>query len=359
MDRLRQYCEERLPVVYQPEEQVWACRRLHQELKAIQKYGQGQAFEDAQRSVQLVRDQGGFCRLTGAGCSSLVSYLLGLSEIDPIAHGLLFERFLEANSLRTVQFQLVAYWKTGHIEAEHQPIHDGLSSRAVRIQQATPFEAVPGLVAEEIRRNDRNFDLTSIPPHDEIAYAILRSGYIEGLRQFDTLDARQLLSDIKPRCLTEIATIKAILIAENDEPGMLDEFIQRGVTQNRQVSEELQVQTTLDETRGMMLFQEQIMLIMSRVADIPLADAYTFIKAVCKRQWEQVATFREWFVAAAVGNGMNEPQALTLFESIRNSATRAVCKAHHLSEALAGYQTAFLKAHFPRELDRALQIIQQ
>ena len=49
MDRLRQYCEERLPIMYQPEEQSWAGLRLHQELKAIQAYGQGLAFEEAQR----------------------------------------------------------------------------------------------------------------------------------------------------------------------------------------------------------------------------------------------------------------------------------------------------------------------
>lgn len=354
MDRLRQYCEERLLVVYPPEEHVWANLRLQQELKAIQTYGQRQAFEDAQRFVQRMKDQGGHVRLVGAGCSSLVSYLLDLSEIDPIAHGLLFERFL----LRTIQFQFVTDWKTGRAEAEHQPIHDEFSSRAVRIQQATPFETMPGLVADEIRRIDHSFDLPSIRPSDEMAYAILRSGDI-GLSQFESLDARRLLMDIKPKCLTEIATIKAILIAENDEPRILDEFIQRRGTQGRKVPVEWQAQATLDETRGVMLFQEQIMLIINRVADIPLADAYAFIKAVCKRQWEQVAAFREWLVVAAVGNGMNEQQALTLFETIRNSATRAVCKAHHLSEALMAYQTAFLKAHFPAEFDRALQIIQQ
>jgi DNA polymerase III alpha subunit len=359
MDRLRQCCEERLSVVYQPEEQTWAGRRLHQELKVIQAGGQGQTFEEAQRSVRLIRDQGGDCRLIGAGCSALVSYLLGLSDIDPITHGLLFERFLEANSLRTVQFQFVAYWKAGPVEAERQPIHDGPSNRAVRIQHATPFEAVPELVTEEIRRNDHNFCLTSIPPHDELAYLTLQYGYTDGLSQFDSLDARRLLSDLKPRSLTEIAAIKAILIAETDEPGILDEFVQRGFTKNRQVSAEWLVQKTLDDTRGMILFQEQIMLVLNRVADIPLSDAYTFIKAVCKRRWEQVATFREWFVAAGVGNGMDEPQALTLFESIRNSATRAVCKAQHLSEALTTYRTAFLKAHFPREFDRALHVIQQ
>ncbi|MEI7699136.1 MAG: hypothetical protein WCK86_05020 [Planctomycetia bacterium] len=359
MDLLQQCCEERLSILYQPEEQSWARLRLHQELKAIRAYGQGQAFENARNSVQLVRDQGGFCRLIGAGCSSVVSYLIGLSEIDPIAHGLLYERFLEANSLRTVQFQLVAYWKAGPVEAERQPIHDGQSNPAVRIQHATPFEAVPELVAEEIRRNDNSFDLTSIPPHDELAYLTLHYGYTDGLSRFDSLDARLLLSDLKPRSLTEIAAIKAILIAETDEPGILDEFVQRGFTKNCQVSAEWLVQKTLDDTRGMILFQEQIMLVLNRVADIPLADAYTFIKAVCKRRWEQVATFREWFVAAAVGNGMDEPEAHTLFESIRNSATRAVCKAHHLSEALTTYRTAFLKAHFPREFDRALHVIQR
>jgi DNA polymerase III alpha subunit len=359
MDRLRQYCEQRLPILYQPEEQSWAGLRLHQELKAIHAYNQGQAFEEARRSVQLIRDQGGDCRLIGAGCGSLVSYLLGLSDIDPMTHGLLFERFLEANSLRTVQFQLVAYWKAGPVEAERQPIHDGQSNPAVRIQHATPVEAVPELVAEEIRRNDHSFDLTSIPPHDELAYLTLHYGYTDGLSRFDSLDARRLLSDLKPRSLTEIAAIKAILIAETEEPGILDEFVQRGFIKNCLVSAEWLVQKTLDDTRGMILFQEQIMLVLNRVADIPLADAYTFIKAVCKRRWEQVATFREWFVAAAVGNGMDEPEAHTLFESIRNSATRAVCKAHHLSEALTTYRTAFLKAHFPREFDRALHVIQR
>ena len=358
MDRLRQYCEERLPIMYQPEEQSWAGLRLHQELKAIHAYGQGLAFEEAQRLAQRVRDQGGFCRLIGAGCSSLVSYLLSLSDIDPIAHGLLFERFLEANSLRTVQFQLVSCLKDGAV-ADHQPITEGLSNCAVRIQQATPSEALPGRIAEQIRLNDHSFNLTSIPQHDEMAYATVRAGHIEGFVQFQSLDARRLLSDIKPRCLTEIAAIKAILIAEDDEPGTLDEFIRRGATQHHSESEEWQVQVTLNETRGMILFQEQIMLILNRLADIPLSEGYSFIKAVCKRQWERVATFREWFVVAAVGNGMNEQEALTLFENIRNSSTRAVCKAHHLSEATLAYQTAFLKSHFPREFERSLQIIQQ
>lgn len=359
MDRLRQYCEERLPILYQPEEQSWAGLRLHQELKAIHAYGQGQAFEDARASIQLIKNQGGQCRLIGAGCSSLVSYLLGFSEIDPIEHGLPYERFLEASSNRTVQFQFVAHPKTDRFGAEYQPIQDGLSSGAVRIQQATPHEAMPGLIAEEIRRTDYRFELALIPQHDQMVFETLRSGHIEGFSQFQGLDARRLLSDIKRRCLTELAAIKAIMIAEDDEPGTLDEFIRRGDTQNHSESKEWQVQTTLVQTRGMMLFQEQIMLVLNRVADIPMADAYAFVKAVCKRKWEQVATFREWFVVAAVGNGMNEQEALTLFESIRNSATRAVCKAHHLSEALMAYQTAFLKSHFPREFEKALQIIQQ
>ncbi len=101
------------------------------------------------------------------------------------------------------------------------------------------------------------------------------------------------------QCLTDIAAITAIQSGEVHESGMLDEFIRRGFNGNHKKPEHWLVEETLQETRGMILFQEQIMFILNRVAD---TDAYSFIKAACKRQWEQVATIREWFVIEAVGN---------------------------------------------------------
>jgi DNA polymerase III alpha subunit len=329
------------------------------ELKTIESSCQGHAFDDARRAVQILKVQGSYFRLIGAGCGSMVSYLTELSEIDPIAHGLSYERFLEANSARTVQFQFVAQLKTEWNGAEHVPLQDEFSNCAIRIQQATSFELMPSFIADEVRRSEAGFSLTSIPLNDKATFEALRLGHVGGIRPLDGPGEKRLLSDIKPRCLTDIATITAIRIADDGESGMLDEFIQQRVKLNRRMHDELKILEMLNETRGMILFQEQIMLILNRVADIPLADAYSFIKAVCKRQWEQVGTFREWFVAGAVGNGVNEPEALTLFERIRNAATRAACKAHYLSEALAIYQTAFLKTHFSREFDQTLHTIQQ
>ena len=354
MGQLRQFCEERLAEVFSSEERHWVDQRLRQELETIQTYGQASSFKDAKRAVQLLRDQGGTCRLIGAGSSSLVSYLMQLSEIDPMKHGLPYERFLETNLSRTIKFQFVAHLPTDKSGDGFSPIQDGLSSGAVSIQQMTSVEAMPCSVAEEIRRIAPDFELTSIPLDDEATFETIRSGNVEGIKSFEGVEAQRLLSDMKPQCLTDIAAITAIQIGEVHESGMLDEFIRRRINDNHKRPEHWLVEETLQETRGMILFQEQIMFILNRVADISLADAYSFIKAACKRQWEQVATIREWFVVEAVGNGVNEPDARTLFEGIWNAATRAVCKAHHLSEAATIYQTAFLKTHFPKEFSRTL-----
>lgn len=353
MDRLRETCEKRLSEFYRPKDRPWVLQRLRQELKAIQLYSQSEAFEQAQQVVQNLRSCGCNCRLVGAGGNSLVSFLLELSEIDPMKHGLPYERFLEANSSRTIQFQFVAHPKLDKIGIEYSLDTDNLSFGAASVQQATFVETIPCLVAEEIRRTDPGFDLTTIPLNERTSFKSIESG-----NNMET-EAGQFLLDVKPRCLMDIAAFTAIQLGEVHESSLRKEFIRRKAKRNQGGSENCLVEQVLQETRGMILFQEQIMLIMNQVADIPLADAYRFIKDVCKKDWEQVATFREWFMVGAVGNGMNESVAHTLFGDIQERAATAVCKAHHLSEALTIYRTAFLKINFPREFSTTLQMIQQ
>jgi DNA polymerase-3 subunit alpha len=282
---------------------------------------------------------------------------MGISEIDPIAHRLPFERFLETNPARTIQFRIVAYFQIDRMGDVLKPIQDISCSDAISIQQANSVDFMPFLVVENICRNKSDFNLTSIPRNDAETFETLRSGNVDEISQFDGIDARRLLSVIKPKNLTDIAVITAILIGQDNGLRMLDTINQKGVEPNRKMTDQWLVREALEETRGFLLFQEQIMLVLNRVADIPLADAYSFIKTVCKRQWEQVAITREWFVVEATGNGMNETDALTLFDGIRDAAARTVCKAHHLSEAMTIYQMTFLKTHFPEEFAQTLQVI--
>ena len=362
MDQLKQLCEERLAVRYRVEDRPRVNQRLGQELATIQTNGQADAFEEARSKVQVLREQGYCCRMIGAGCSSLVSYLMGLSEVDPIEHGLPYERFLKTNSTGMIQFKFVADSQADMSGKVFSPIQDDLTSDAVSIQPSTALEAMPGLVARAIRGTHPDFDLSAIPWNDEATFETLRSGNVGGVSQFNRVEGQRLLLELKPRCLLDIAAItalKTIQFGDAHDNGMLDEYVRRGVTQAHQFPENWLVTETLQDTRGMMLFQEQIMLILNRVADIPLADAYYFIQAVCKRQMEPVAAIRVCFLIGATENGVHEADAQSLFEKIRDAASQTVCKSHHLSEAVTTYHAAFLKTHFPTEFSKALQIIHQ
>lgn len=358
MDQMKEFCQERLAEMFRDKDRPLVAERLRQELETIQVSDQVGGFEKARKAVQRLSGQGVSCRLTGAGCSSLISYLMNFSQIDPTEHGLPYERFLNANPAGTIQFKFLANSQINRSEEDFAAILDEAACDLITFRIETTLARIPSRVAEEIRQTDPHFKLSSIPLNDEAAFELLRSGDIEGINQFEGSEIRGVLPDLKPRCLTDIAAITAVQLGEVHETGILNEYIRRGFKRDHEEQENCLVSEILQETRGMILFQEQIMLIMNRVADIPLAEAYTFIKAVCKRHWEQVAIFREWFVAQILGNGAGEPEALRLFEKTRDAATRAVCKSHHLAEALTTYQAAYLKAHFPREFSQTLQNIQ-
>ena len=360
MDQLRQRCETQLPVMFSDQDRPWCGQRLRQELQTIQTNRQVDAFEEADRKVQALRDQGFYCRLYGSGCSSLVSYLMNLSEVDPVQHALPYERFLETSSSKLLlQFRFVVHQPTS-LEGEATTLIQTESpNQVVNFQQSNSPDAIPFWVTQEVRRTVPDFDLNSIPWDDETAFEVLQSGNVEGISQFHDGTLAQILSDLKPRSLIDIAAITAIRLQESHEFGIEGEYIRRGSSRGPKNSENWQVDEALQETRGMILFQEQIMLIMNRVADISLGDAYSFIKTACKRQWEPMATTRELFLIRAEQNGMEESIARKLIDELREAATRVVCKSHHLSEAVTTYRAAFLKAHFPSEFSRALRNIHQ
>ena len=359
MDQIKQFCQQRITELIREEDRSLVTERLRQEIEVIQSSNQVGAFEQARVAVQHLKDHGVSSRLIGAGCSSLVSYLMGFSQIDPSEHGLPYERFLSANANGVIQFKFLAFSQVKRSEEDFTAILDEASCDLVTFRSETPLSTIPSSVAQEICRPDLNFSLLAIPLNDDATFQLLRSGDIEGISQLDGREIQRLLPDLNPCCLTDIAAIGALQISEMQEIGILKQYIHRGITQQYQEPPDCLVSEVLKETRGMILFQEQIMLIMNRMADIPLADAYSFIKAACKRRWEQVTIIRDWFVAQLLGNGTDDRVALGLFQRLLDASTQSVCKSHYLSEALTTYRAAFVKAHFPEEFSRTLQFIQR
>src|SRR5262249_10863820 len=110
----------------------------------------------------------------------------------------------------------------------------------------------------------------------------------------------------------------------------------------------------LEETHGVMVYQEQVMRILNRLGGIELANAYTCIKAISKKTRPTSAKCREQFVAGATAQGLRDNQAEELFELISKFAGYGFNKSHSTAYALIAYMTAYLKAHHPLEFMAAL-----
>jgi len=110
----------------------------------------------------------------------------------------------------------------------------------------------------------------------------------------------------------------------------------------------------LEETHGVMVYQEQVMRILERLGGIELSSAYTCIKAISKKKIETIAAFREKFVEGAKAKGLPKSEAAELFGLIEKFAGYGFNKSHSTAYALLAWQTAYLKTHFPVEFMAAL-----
>jgi DNA polymerase-3 subunit alpha len=110
----------------------------------------------------------------------------------------------------------------------------------------------------------------------------------------------------------------------------------------------------LEETHGVMVYQEQVMRILERLGDIELSSAYTCIKAISKKKLEIIATFREQFVKGSQAKGITKQQAEEVFALIEKFAGYGFNKSHSTAYALLAFQTAYLKTHYPTEFMAAL-----
>jgi DNA polymerase-3 subunit alpha len=110
----------------------------------------------------------------------------------------------------------------------------------------------------------------------------------------------------------------------------------------------------LEETFGIMVYQEQVMRICNRLGDIPLREAYGLIKAIGKKKLDIIAAEKKRFVEGCVAKGLKEAQAEEIFDLIERFAGYGFNKSHATRYSFVAYQTAWLKAYYPVEFMAAL-----
>jgi DNA polymerase III subunit alpha len=197
-------------------------------------------------------------------------------------------------------------------------------------------------------------DPYKFPLDDKKTFALLCRGETKGIFQLESGGIRDLLQKMKPDHFRDIIATNALYRPGPLEGGMVRDYVE--VKHGRQQAEYIHpiCKRILEETHGVMVYQEQVMRILNELGGIELASAYTCIKAISKKKEETIAKNREQFVKGCLANGVTEQQAIDFWTMIIKFAGYGFNKSHSTAYALIAYMTAYLKAHYPVEFMAAL-----
>jgi DNA polymerase-3 subunit alpha len=195
------------------------------------------------------------------------------------------------------------------------------------------------------RHEDVKLDISLLALDDKTTLDMLGRGQAVGVFQLESSGMRDLLRRLQPQKFEDVSAVVALY-----RPGpmeMIPQFLDGRHGRSRTDYGIPQVGDILDETYGVMVYQEQVMTIASRVAGFSMARADVLRKAMGKKDEKVMAEQEADFLSGARANGVPEKKARMLFRDIAKFAGYGFNKSHSAAYALLAYQTAYLKAHHP------------
>lgn len=189
-------------------------------------------------------------------------------------------------------------------------------------------------------------DMSTIPLDDRKTYDLLSSGDTSGVFQLESRGMRDLLVKLKPSKFDDIMPLIALYRPGPLKSGMVEEFIKRKNDPTQVKYETPQLKEILDDTYGVIIYQEQIMKIASVLAGFPIKDADALRKAMAKKIPEELERYKERFIEGAINNGVAPTAAKKIYDIILQFGEYGFNKSHSTAYGLIAYQTAYLKAHY-------------
>ncbi|MGI9232715.1 MAG: DNA polymerase III subunit alpha [Woeseiaceae bacterium] len=196
---------------------------------------------------------------------------------------------------------------------------------------------------------DRKLDITRVPKRDAKTFELLRSTKTAAVFQLESSGMRDLIKRLRPDQFGDLVALVALFRPGPLQSGMVDDFMTRKHASNKADIDYLHpdLKPVLEETYGVILYQEQVMQIAQVLAGYTLGGADLLRRAMGKKKPEEMAKQREIFVAGATDRGVTEATATRIFDLMEKFAGYGFNKSHSAAYAVLSYQTAFLKAHYP------------
>ncbi|MFC1837103.1 DNA polymerase III subunit alpha [Thermodesulfobacteriota bacterium] len=197
-------------------------------------------------------------------------------------------------------------------------------------------------------------DIENIPLDDPKTYDLLCKGDALGVFQLESSGMRALLMSMKPEVFSDLIALVALYRPGPMESGMVGNFVDTKHGKKPANYPLPQLKPVLEETYGVIVYQEQVMKIANILANYTLGDADILRRAMGKKIAEVMANEKEKFMAGAEKNNIPIDKAEYIFDLMAKFAGYGFNKSHSAAYALIAYQTAFLKAHYPAQFMAAL-----
>jgi DNA polymerase-3 subunit alpha len=190
-------------------------------------------------------------------------------------------------------------------------------------------------------------DIEKIPLNNELTFNLFRKGQTTGIFQFESAPMREYLKRLKPSSLKDLAAMNALY-----RPGpmnYINDFIQRKFKEKEINYLHPMLEPILEETYGIIVYQEQVIEIANKIGGMSLAEADNLRKAMGKKDLLVMQQQKIKFLQGAQQNNIDNKIAEKIFDNIFEFANYGFNKSHAIAYSLVAYQTAYLKAHYPEE----------
>ncbi len=207
--------------------------------------------------------------------------------------------------------------------------------------------AVKAINARREKTGEAALDISKLPLDDPKPYELLKKAQTVAVFQLESSGMQRMLKDAKPDRFEDIIALVALY-----RPGPMDlipSFVARKHGREEVEYPDPRVEPILQETYGIMVYQEQVMQMAQIVGGYSLGGADLLRRAMGKKKLEEMAKERAKFREGAAKDGLTGEKADSIFDLMEKFAGYGFNKSHAAAYALVSYQTAWLKAHYPAE----------
>lgn len=196
------------------------------------------------------------------------------------------------------------------------------------------------------RSTNIEIDWSKVSLDDEKTMKLFGDGRTEAIFQFESSGMREICRRLKPKELEDLAALNALYRPGPLDGGMVDDFIARHRGEKRVNYIVPEMKGILQNTYGILVYQEQIMQLAQKLAGYTLGEADMMRRAMGKKKREEMAKHEEKFVSGAVANGIKKEKAEEIFNLMAQFADYGFNRSHSVAYAYLAFQTAYLKAHY-------------